>query len=100
MIETKTWSPVGSAKQRLYNACEVRKTVAHQEEPNTEQINNGDVVSSTLYDASGVAPAMRHRVILVYPPTDSMAPEGNEHPANASKEHNSQVYLTLCIKRL
>jgi len=37
VIETKSRSPVGSAKQRLYNACEVRETVAHQEEPSSEQ---------------------------------------------------------------
>jgi len=44
MIEAKSRSPVGSAKQRLYNACEVCKTVAHQEEPDNQQTNIGVAV--------------------------------------------------------
>ena len=48
VIETKSRSPVGRAKQRLYNACEVRKTVAHQEEPDSKQTNRGVVVFPQL----------------------------------------------------
>jgi len=33
VIEAKSRSPVGSAKQRLHHAGEVRETIAHQEEP-------------------------------------------------------------------
>jgi len=33
VVETKTWSPVWSSKQRLYDTGEISETVTHQEEP-------------------------------------------------------------------
>jgi len=57
VIESKTWSPIGSAKNRLNGTGKVRETIAHKKEPVDSNETFHDESTNLFYRISSIAKA-------------------------------------------